>query len=255
MSYSRKTCIGIAMRASPFAGQLDCSIARCYPDARRHRWQERRVGPASPRLGSAMRRVNELRESGLFKQWAIGGAFAFMYCAEPVLSYDIDVFCVIVLDGTPARVFSAEHALAVAVKTNRRKDRERIANLLESAAPTLDETKLHSLLQRYGDDPSTWPHRVACVMLHSMRFALALVLLSSAACSSFVPFAWQDSCVCSLPDGGVESRIDSFVICEERLAGLRDSYVCQAASHIDAAACVSSPICTCRLDTTGFVCD
>lgn len=164
------------------------------------------VGPGSAHLGSAIRRVNELRESGLLKQWAIGGAFAFMYYSEPVLSYDIDVFCMIpsqgllvslapiydrlrsqgyepeheavliegipiqfldvapgsleedavlnateiTLDGAPARVFSAEHATAIALKTNRRKDRERIAHLLESGAPKLDEKKLHSLLQRFG---------------------------------------------------------------------------------------------------------
>jgi hypothetical protein len=129
-----------------------------------------------------------------------------MYYSEPVLSYDIDVFCVIpsqgllvsltpiydrlrsqgyesehetvsiegipirfldvapgsleedavlnateiALDGTPARVFSAEHAAAIALKTNRRKDRERIAHLLESGTTQLDEMKLHSLLQRYS---------------------------------------------------------------------------------------------------------
>jgi hypothetical protein len=93
------------------------------------------------------------------------------------------------------------------------------------------------------------------VTLRLMRFILPLVLVASAACSSFEPFSWQDSCVCSLPDGGVASRTDSIVVCDENRARLRDTYACQAARDIEDAGCVSSPTCTCRLETTGFVCD
>jgi hypothetical protein len=173
------------------------------------------VGPSSPNLGLAMRRLNELEQTGLIKKWAIGGAFAFMHYSEPVLSYDIDVFTsipsrgilvsmepvydhlrslgyepegdavliervpiqfldvapdsleedavcnavTIELDGEPARVFSVEHAVAISLKTNRRKDRERIGHLLETATTPIDEAALNSLLERFSTPESDLPER------------------------------------------------------------------------------------------------
>jgi predicted nucleotidyltransferase len=65
----------------------------------------------------------------------------------------------IVLDGEPARVFRAEHAVAIAVKTNRRKDRERIGHLLETGTTRLNEGALKSLLERFSTPESDLPKR------------------------------------------------------------------------------------------------
>lgn len=39
--------------------------------------------------------LNKLGEKGLFERYAIGGGIAVLYYAEPVLTYDIDVFCIL----------------------------------------------------------------------------------------------------------------------------------------------------------------
>jgi hypothetical protein len=37
--------------------------------------------------------LNELEKSGLISRYAIGGAIAILFYAEPVLTFDMDVFC------------------------------------------------------------------------------------------------------------------------------------------------------------------
>ncbi len=39
--------------------------------------------------------LNHLKNEGLIKQYAIGGGIAVLYYAEPVLTYDLDVFCLL----------------------------------------------------------------------------------------------------------------------------------------------------------------
>ncbi len=39
--------------------------------------------------------LNELGKKGLVERYAIGGGIAVLYYAEPVLTYDLDVFCVL----------------------------------------------------------------------------------------------------------------------------------------------------------------
>ena len=46
-----------------------------------------------PNLQLVLKRVNELRAKGLFRQYAIGGAWAVTYFSEPVPTDDLDVFC------------------------------------------------------------------------------------------------------------------------------------------------------------------
>lgn len=52
------------------------------------------------------------------------------------------------VDGVPARVMSAEHLVAIALKTGRAKDHLRILQFLESGI--LDESRLGSILARHG---------------------------------------------------------------------------------------------------------
>jgi hypothetical protein len=52
-----------------------------------------------------------------------------------------------------------EHAVAISLKTNRRKDRERIANSLETASTPLNEAALKSLLERFSTPENHLPKR------------------------------------------------------------------------------------------------
>lgn len=48
------------------------------------------------------------------------------------------------------RIFTAEHAVAVALQTSRAKDRMKILHLQETATTPLDRQRLESILQRHG---------------------------------------------------------------------------------------------------------
>jgi len=50
-------------------------------------------------------------------------------------------------EGVPAKVFRAEHIVAIAASVGRAKDKARIEQLLQQA--DLDKTKLEHILQRY----------------------------------------------------------------------------------------------------------
>jgi hypothetical protein len=50
----------------------------------------------------------------------------------------------------PARVLTAEHAVAIAVRTGRPRDRAKIARLLASAPDTVNHSRLEDILQRHG---------------------------------------------------------------------------------------------------------
>jgi len=52
------------------------------------------------------------------------------------------------VDGTPARVFTAEHIAAIALDTGRAKDKARVLQFIE--AGVLDLDRLHRILGRHG---------------------------------------------------------------------------------------------------------
>jgi hypothetical protein len=163
------------------------------------------VDPTSASIERVFQRLNELERTGLIGRYAIGGAFAFIYYAEPFETDDLDVFAripsrgalinlapiyehfrklghteegeKIVIEGVPvqilpaagaleeeaiqeaaeitvgnepARVFAAEHAVAIALKTNRAKDRMKILHLQETAPGSLNHERLQSILTRHG---------------------------------------------------------------------------------------------------------
>jgi hypothetical protein len=141
------------------------------------------VAPTSASIERMFQRLNELERSGLIGRYAIGGAFAFIYYAEPFETSDVDVFAHIprdehiLIEGVPVqilpaagplveeaieraqeitvgkeptRVFTAEHAVAVALKTNRAKDRLKILHLIETAPTPLNRGELESILTRHG---------------------------------------------------------------------------------------------------------
>ena len=43
--------------------------------------------------------LNELEKNGLIERYAIGGGIAALYYAEPVLTYDLDIFCILPTEG------------------------------------------------------------------------------------------------------------------------------------------------------------
>jgi sRNA-binding protein len=50
-------------------------------------------------------------------------------------------------EGVPAKVFRAEHVVAIAASVGRAKDKARIEQMLQQA--DLDKTKLENILQRH----------------------------------------------------------------------------------------------------------
>src|SRR5438094_3009164 len=52
------------------------------------------------------------------------------------------------VEGTPARVFTAEHIAAIALETGRAKDKARVLQFIE--AGVLDLDRLHRILGRHG---------------------------------------------------------------------------------------------------------
>jgi hypothetical protein len=163
------------------------------------------VDPASASIESMFQRLNDLERTGLIGRYAIGGAFAFIYYAEPFETSDVDVFAHIPAEGAlislapiyeylrklgyreedehiliegvpvqilpaagalveeaverateitvgkePTRIFTAEHAVAVALQTNRAKDKMKILHLLETAPTPLNRPELESILSRHG---------------------------------------------------------------------------------------------------------
>ena len=50
-------------------------------------------------------------------------------------------------EGVPARIFSAEHIVAIAASVGRQKDKARIEQLFQQG--DIDKTKLENILQRY----------------------------------------------------------------------------------------------------------
>ncbi len=163
------------------------------------------VDPTGASIERVFQRLNELERTRLIGRYAIGGAFAFIYYAEPFETDDLDIFThlpspgalidlapihehfrklgypeegeKIVIEGVPvqilpaagpleeeaiqqaieitvgqesARVFTAEHAVAIALKTNRPKDRMKILHFQETATIPLNRERLDSILTRYG---------------------------------------------------------------------------------------------------------
>jgi hypothetical protein len=134
-------------------------------------------------LRKAVVAFNELKDQGLIEDYAIGGGMATNFYTDPQSTFDLDVFILvgrweeaghIVLDQLPiqlitagspldheaieralpqpvagieARVISAEHLVAIALRTGRRKDFEKVRRLLEEAP--VDRRKLGPLLKRH----------------------------------------------------------------------------------------------------------
>ena len=67
---------------------------------------------------------------------------------DPLTEEAVRDACRRVIGNTPTRVMTAEHLVAIALKTGRAKDRRRIALLLEEA--DIDRPRLKDILGRHG---------------------------------------------------------------------------------------------------------
>ena len=121
--------------------------------------------------------LNDLVADGVLGRYAIGGAMGATFYAEPVLTFDLDIFVILPqtvaglstlvpagtqrftgggvtearevhYEQTPTRVLRAEHLVAIALQTGRDKNRERVRLLREQA--NLDGDYLANLMSRHG---------------------------------------------------------------------------------------------------------
>ena len=99
--------------------------------------------------------INQMEADGVVARYAIGGAVGATFYLEPVATLDVDIFVAslanavtVDVDGTPARVFTAEHLAAIALETGRAKDKARLLQFIEAGA--IQGELFQSLLARYG---------------------------------------------------------------------------------------------------------
>lgn len=86
----------------------------------------------------------------------IGGwPVQFLLPGHPLETEAIDQAVSTSVEGVPTRVMSAEHLMAIAVKTGRAKDHNRILQFIEQVA--YDPVRLHEILGRHGLN-AKWQH-------------------------------------------------------------------------------------------------
>ena len=77
-----------------------------------------------------------------------GWPVQFLPAGSPLLQEALATAVEKDVDGTPARVFTAEHIAAVALETGRAKDKARVLQFIEAGA--LDLERLQQILARHG---------------------------------------------------------------------------------------------------------
>ena len=77
-----------------------------------------------------------------------GWPVQFLPAGSPLLQEALATAVEKDVDGTPARVFTAEHIVAVALETGRAKDKARVLQFIEAGA--LDLERLQQILSRHG---------------------------------------------------------------------------------------------------------
>ena len=99
--------------------------------------------------------INQMEADGVVERYAIGGAVGATFYLEPVATLDVDIFVAslanavtVDVDGTPARVFTAEHLAAIALETGRAKDKARLLQFIEAGA--IQAELFQSLLAQHG---------------------------------------------------------------------------------------------------------
>lgn len=86
-----------------------------------------------------------------------GWPVQFLPPTSPLVDEALEDAVTLDVQGTPARVFTAEHLAAIALQTGRAKDKARLLHFIESAA--LDADRLKAILARH-DLADNWQHFV-----------------------------------------------------------------------------------------------
>lgn len=77
-----------------------------------------------------------------------GWPVQFLPPTSPLVDEAVAQAVTVDVEGTPARVFTAEHLAAIALQTGRAKDHARLLQFIEAAA--LDAQRFQALLQQHG---------------------------------------------------------------------------------------------------------
>lgn len=77
-----------------------------------------------------------------------GWPVQFLPPTSPLVEEALAQAVTVDVEGTPARVFTAEHLAAIALQTGRAKDHARLLQFIEAAA--LDTQKFQTILQQHG---------------------------------------------------------------------------------------------------------
>lgn len=77
-----------------------------------------------------------------------GWPVQFLPPTSPLVEEALAQAVTVDVEGTPARVFTAEHLAAIALQTGRAKDHARLLQFIEAAV--LDEQRFQALLQQHG---------------------------------------------------------------------------------------------------------
>ncbi len=109
---------------------------------------------AGPRLVSLQPIFNYLRDRGCTTEGEhiviAGWPVQFLPAHSDLLQEALVAAVEKNVDGTPARVFTAEHIAAIALQTGRAKDKARVLQFIEAEA--LDVGQLREILARHGLD-------------------------------------------------------------------------------------------------------
>ena len=81
-----------------------------------------------------------------------GWPVQFLPPTSPLVEEALDEAATVDVEGTPARVFTAEHLAAIALQTGRAKDKARLLQFVEAGA--LEPKRFQAILARHG---SGWP--------------------------------------------------------------------------------------------------
>ncbi len=77
-----------------------------------------------------------------------GWPVQFLPVTSPLVEEALAEAVTVDVEGTPARVFTAEHLAAIALQTGRAKDHARLLQFIEAAA--INAERFQGLVRRYG---------------------------------------------------------------------------------------------------------
>ncbi len=99
----------------------------------------------SPAPGSVLSNGGRIQsEHVVIGSWPV----QFLPAADPLELEALQQARPVDVEGTPTRVLLAEHLLALALRTGRLKDHNRIIQFLSEKV--IDQAKMHTILQRHG---------------------------------------------------------------------------------------------------------